>query len=156
MENHYKDGHWRYPEFAQHRDVFLEIIEAVPDRTHFGVRYDPSSALVAGDDPVEFLRLVADRVVTMQASDRRLAPGASLEDLRQSDGTLGYSPALQHGIVGEGLNDYDPIFTILRDVGYDGWISIEDGMNGLQEMADSLTFLRRKISEFMSVAEESR
>ena len=26
MENHYKDGYWKYPEFAQHLDVFLEII----------------------------------------------------------------------------------------------------------------------------------
>jgi len=23
IENHYKDGFWRYPEFAQKRDVFL-------------------------------------------------------------------------------------------------------------------------------------
>ena len=28
MENHYKDGYWLYPEFAQHLDVFLEIIES--------------------------------------------------------------------------------------------------------------------------------
>ena len=26
MENHYKDGTWRYPEFAQPEDTFLEII----------------------------------------------------------------------------------------------------------------------------------
>src|SRR5262249_48248985 len=25
MENHYKDGYWHYPEFAQDLDVFLEI-----------------------------------------------------------------------------------------------------------------------------------
>ncbi|MEV6432856.1 sugar phosphate isomerase/epimerase family protein [Nocardia sp. NPDC051463] len=147
MENHYKDGNWRYPEFAQRREVFLEIVDAVEDRTHFGVQYDPSNALVAGDDPVDFLRAVANRVVTMQASDRALAPGASLNDLREADGTLGYSPLLQHGVVGRGLNNYDAIFSILREVGYDGWISIEDGVNGLQEMADSLAFLRTKIAQ---------
>ncbi len=29
MENHYKDGNWKYPEFAQPEDIFLEIIEQI-------------------------------------------------------------------------------------------------------------------------------
>ena len=107
LENHYKDGFWRYPEFAQKQEVFLAVLEAIPEREHFGVQYDPSNAIVAGDDPVALLERVADRVVSMHASDRYLVPGASLEDLRQSDGTLGYSPNLRHGVTGKGLNDYD-------------------------------------------------
>ncbi len=70
MENHYKDGYWQYPEFAQRPELFRQIVDAVEDREHFGIQFDPSNALVAGADPVEFLRSVADRVVTMQASDR--------------------------------------------------------------------------------------
>ena len=27
LENHYKDGFWQYPEFAQKMDVFLELLE---------------------------------------------------------------------------------------------------------------------------------
>ena len=57
LENHYKDGFWKYPEFAQKQDVFLERILA--------------------------------------------------------------------------MNNYR------------GWVSIEDGMNGMDEMAESLAFLRR-------------
>lgn len=148
LENHYKDGFWKYPEFAQKRDVFLELLAAIPDREHFGVQYDPSNAIVAGDDPVALLEAVADRVVSMHASDRYLAEGATLEDLRQSDGTLGYSPDLRHGVTGKGLNDYDAIFRILAARGYRGWISIEDGMNGMGEMAESLAFLRRKVAEY--------
>jgi sugar phosphate isomerase/epimerase len=143
IENHYKDGAWLYPEFAQKQDVFLDLLAAVPNRTHFGVQYDPSNAIVAGDDPVELLKLVADRVVSMHASDRYLVPGASLDDLRQSDGTIGYSASLLHGVTGKGLNDYHSIFRILNEHGYNGWISIEDGMNGMEEMAESLAFLRR-------------
>lgn len=143
LENHYKDGFWQHPEFAQKMDVFLELLDAIPEREFFGVQYDPSNAIVAGDDPIELLRAVADRVVSVHASDRFLAPGASLDDLRASDGSIGYSDALQHGVTGRGLNDYDAIFQILRDVGYDGWISIEDGMNGMEEMRDSLAFLQR-------------
>jgi sugar phosphate isomerase/epimerase len=142
LENHYKDGFWRYPEFAQKQDVFLELLAAIPERTHFGVQYDPSNAIVAGDDPIALLEAVAGRVVSMHASDRYLAPGASLEALRQSDGTLGYSPDLRHGVTGKGLNDYDAIFRILAAHDYHGWVSIEDGMNGMDEMAESLAFLR--------------
>jgi sugar phosphate isomerase/epimerase len=143
LENHYKDGFWKYPEFAQKKDVFLALLDAIPERRHFGVQYDPSNAIVAGDDPIDLLRCVAGRVVSMHASDRYLAEGTSLDELRQSDGTLGYAPNLRHGVTGRGLNDYDAIFRILADHKYQGWISIEDGMNGMEEMAESLAFLRR-------------
>ncbi|WP_435022536.1 sugar phosphate isomerase/epimerase family protein (plasmid) [Tundrisphaera sp. TA3] len=148
LENHYKDGFWAYPEFAQKQDVFLELVAAIPDRAHFGVQYDPSNAIVAGDDPIDLLRAVADRVVSMHASDRYLADGASLDDLRQADGTLGYAPGLKHGVTGQGLNDFDAIFRILAEHGYRGWVSIEDGMNGLGEMAESLAFLRRMSARY--------
>ena len=147
LENHYKDGFWTYPEFAQKQDVFLALLGAIPDRDHFGVQFDPSNALVAGDDPVGLLEAVAGRVVSMHASDRYLAEGATLESLRQSDGTIGYAPDLRHGVTGRGLNDYDAIFRILAGQGYQGWISIEDGMNGMDEMAESLGFLRRMVAQ---------
>jgi sugar phosphate isomerase/epimerase len=148
LENHYKDGFWKYPEFAQKKEVFLALLDAIPERVHFGVQYDPSNAIVAGDDPVDLLRHVASRVVSMHASDRYLAEGATLEELRQTDGTIGYSPNLRHGVTGKGLNDYDAIFRILADHGYSGWISIEDGMNGMEEMAESLAFLRDKCAQY--------
>lgn len=142
IENHYKDGFWRYPEFAQKREVFLALVDRIDDRVAFGVQYDPSNAIVAGDDPVDLLEQVVDRVVTMQASDRSLTPGTSLADLRSSDGTLGYSPALQHGVIGQGLNDYPRIFSTLVEHGYDGWISIEDGVNGMPDLIASVEYLR--------------
>lgn len=142
IENHYKDGLWSYPEFAQNPDVFRELLSRIPERVHFGVQFDPSNAITAGVDSAQFLSSVIDRVVTMQASDRRLAKGASLESLRQSDGTIGYSPDLQHGVIGEGLNNYPAIFATLVAAGYDGWISVEDGVNGMHEMRASVEFLR--------------
>src|SRR4051812_43077996 len=93
LENHYKDGTWQYPEFAQAEDIFLEIMERI-ESPFFGVQYDPSNALVGGYDPLRFLEKVKHRVVSMHASDRYLAPGANLDELRQGDGTLGYSPKL--------------------------------------------------------------
>lgn len=148
LENHYKDGFWKYPEFAQKMDVFLQLLAMIPEREFFGVQYDPSNAIVAGDDPVALLRAVAPRVVSMHASDRYLAEGATLEELKQADGTIGYSPNLRHGVTGKGLNDYDAIFSILAAHNYAGWISIEDGMNGMEEMAESLAFLRMMVARY--------
>ena len=147
LENHYKDGTWRYPEFAQPEEIFLEILDRV-DSPRLGVQYDPSNAIVGGYDPIAFLERVLPRVVTMHASDRSLAPGATLEDLKSSDGATGYSDKLRHGEVGKGLIDYDAIFRILAGAGYSGWISIEDGMNGLDELRRSADFLRRKRAQY--------
>jgi sugar phosphate isomerase/epimerase len=147
LENHYKDGSWQYPEFAQPEDIFLEILERV-DSPRLGVQYDPSNALVGGYDPIRFLEKVMPRVVTMHASDRHLADGTTIEDLRESDGTIGYSDKLRHGEIGRGLIDYDAIFRILASARFSGWISVEDGVNGLDELKRSLAFLQDKQSEY--------
>jgi sugar phosphate isomerase/epimerase len=147
MENHYKDGNWQYPEFAQPEDIFLEIVDQIQS-PYFGVQYDPSNATVGGFDPVAFLEKVKRRVVSMHASDRYLVPGATLDELRGSDGTIGYSDKLKHGETGKGLNDYDAIFRILAEVGYSGWISVEDGVNGLDELKRSVEFLKAKRAQY--------
>jgi sugar phosphate isomerase/epimerase len=151
LENHYKDGYWQYPEFAQRADVFLELLDAIPASPFFGVNYDPSNALIAGDDPLALLEAVKGRVVSMHASDRYLE-GGNLDDLRRADagGHAGYAPLLRHGIVGRGLNDYDAIFRTLRGVGFRGWISIEDGDDpaaGMEHLRLSAEFLRAKMAE---------
>lgn len=151
IENHYKDGYWQYPEFAQRMDDFLELIDGIPDSEWFGVNYDPSNAIIAGDDPIRLLEAVKHRVRTMHASDRYFE-GGTLEDLRRIEAQpqTGYAGILKHGIIGWGLNDYDRIFSILRGVNFRGWVSIEDGpdaASGLQDLAASARFLRAKMKE---------
>ena len=141
IENHYKDGFWKYREFAQSKAVFLRIVDRIGSPL-FGVQFDPSNALLAGDDPLALLDAVLPRVMTMHASDRFLAPGASWDDVRLADGSVGYPEQLIHGVTGQGLNDYDAIFSRLTRAGFDGWISIEDGMNGMAEMKESVDFLK--------------
>lgn len=141
MENHYKDNYWEHPEFAQKREVFLEIVNRI-ESPWFGVQFDPSNAVVAGEDPLELLEQVKRRVVTMHASDRFLKPGHTLGELRAIEDSKGYAAILSHGVVGKGMNDYASIFRILRGAGFDGWVSIEDGLNGLEEIRASAEFLR--------------
>ena len=146
IENHYKDGFWDYPEFAQPMDIFCDLVEAVGEHPSFGVNYDPSNTLLAGEDPLELLARVKDRVVTMHASDRYLKHG-TLEDLAREEGVTGYAERLAHGEIGQGMNDYDAIFAILNSTGFDGWISIEDGVDGPEQLERSVTFLRTKMME---------
>ncbi len=151
IENHYKDDFWSYPEFAQKMDVFCELVARVK-HPRFGVNYDPSNAFLAGDDPLELLERVKHRVVTMHASDRYLAEG-TIEDLRRDEtGAEGYAKRLRHGTIGKGLNDYDAIFGTLKAVGFDGWVSIEDGVDGMEQLAESVQFVRRKLRQHWSAA----
>ena len=57
LENHYKDGMWTQPEFAQAGRLFLQILEAIPS-PWLAVQYDPSNAVVAGEDPYALLHAV--------------------------------------------------------------------------------------------------
>ena len=156
MENHYKDGYWQYPEFAMPMDIYLEILAQIEPSDHFGVNFDPSNAVIAGEDPLVFLEAVKDRVRTLHASERYLRDG-TLQDLRnlERDPHKGYAEILQHGAPGRGFIDYEAIFKILKDAGFgrggDGWISIEDGNDpatGLADIAESATFLRGMMKKY--------
>ncbi len=147
IENHYKDDFWEYPEFAQKMDVFCKLVDRI-HHPNFGVNYDPSNTYLAGEDPLELLKRVSKRVVTMHASDRFLIEG-TIEDLRKEEGGApGYAKRLRHGEIGKGLNNYDAIFTELKKVGFNGWISIEDGVDGMDQMERSVSFLRKKMKQY--------
>ncbi len=140
LENHYKDDFWEYPEFAQKADRI--------QHPYFGVNYDPSNTYLAGEDPLELLKRVSHRVLTMHASDRYLKEG-TIEDLRKEEGgAAGYAKRLSHGEIGKGLNDYNSIFAELKSVGFDNWISIEDGEDGMDQLERSVSFLRKKMAHY--------
>ena len=156
IENHYKDGLWEYPEFAQSHRLYLSILDACAP--FLKAQYDPSNAIVAGEDPYELLERVLPRVATMQASDRYLE-GGTLEQLKtfDRDPKHGYARFVKHGVIGKGLNDYDRIFGTLAKAGYDGWISIEDGDGptlevGMDNLRQSAAFLRAKIARHFAKA----
>jgi sugar phosphate isomerase/epimerase len=147
LENHYKDDFWLYPEFAQKMDVFCKLV----DRIHhpfFGVNYDPSNTYLAGEDPIELLLRVSHRVVTMHASDRFLKEGTLADLAKEEGGVSGYAKRLSHGEIGKGLNNYDAIFSEIKRVGFDGWISIEDGVDGMAQLERSVAFLNKKIPQY--------
>ena len=70
----------------------------------------------------------------------------TLHDLRREEDSVGYAKRLRHGTIGQGLNDFDAIFAELAGVGFNGWISIEDGVDGMDQLTASVAFLRAKIA----------
>ena len=135
MENHFKDNYWTYPEFAQKMDLFCEIVDRI-DSPWFGVNFDPSNTLLAGEDPLELLERVKRRVVSMHASDRRPRPRAEIGP----EGITDYSQLI-HGEIGTGVIDFPAIFATLHSVNFTNWVSIEDGLNGLEELKRSAAYL---------------
>lgn len=96
----------------------VSIVNAIDDE-FFGVQYDPSNAIMAGSDHIEFLQRIKNRLVSMHAVDRNTVPGHTLDELPE-DGDLGVDPILRHGEVGKGLSDYPRIFAILAEINYRG------------------------------------
>ena len=91
----------------------------------------------------------------MHASDRYLKSG-TIEDLRREEDSAGYAARLAHGIVGKGMNDYDKILAALQSVGFQSWISIEDGIDGMDDLRESVQFLRNKIDLHFDAQAELR
>src|SRR5678809_603001 len=95
-------------------DVFCMLVNKVQD-PFFCFYYDPSNTYLAGEDPLELLKRISKRVVTMHASDRYLTEG-KIEDLRKEEmDAAGYAKRLKHGEIGKGLNDYDACLLYTSD-----------------------------------------
>lgn len=147
LENHYKDDFWQYPEFALPTNIFCQLLDKI-QHPFFGVNYDPSNVLLAGEEPLDLLKKVLHRIVTMHASDRYLKEG-TIEDLRREEmDSVGYAQRLMHGEIGKGLIDYDAIFMLLHGAGFDGWISIEDGVDGFEQLGRSVAFVKAKMKHY--------
>jgi sugar phosphate isomerase/epimerase len=130
LENHYMDrlSEWNWPDFAQRSSVFFAIFDQLQD-TPLRINFDCSNALMIGEDPLQVLDHVKDKVSTIHASDR-------------------FMGSYQHSVVGEGAVPYQSIFGTLKTIGFEGWISIEDGNPyGAQGFLRSLRNVRSMISE---------
>jgi sugar phosphate isomerase/epimerase len=112
-----------HPEVGTRIADFVHILELVDDE-RLKVNLDTSNPMEAGDDPVELAKLVNSRIVHVHLSDR--------------------SANLQHQVAGEGVVDFVLIFHILKENGYDGWLSLEaGGRKGEDAIQQALHFIRK-------------
>jgi sugar phosphate isomerase/epimerase len=106
-ENHAKPGAWRFIDFSQATEIFLEIVERTAEIS-LGLNWDTVNTIAYGDDPIRVLRKVVDRVVNVHVADTF---------------TCGQ---LKPVLIGTGLVPFEGMFRILRGSGFDGWICIEE------------------------------
>lgn len=86
-------------------DVFCDLVGCIED-FNFGVNYDLSNIIFVGEDFIELLEKVKERVVIMYVLDWYLVYGI-IEDLRKVENSKGYVVLFWYGEIGKGLNDYD-------------------------------------------------
>jgi len=124
-ENHSKPGVWDYSDFSHPTLIFLEIVEGIWD-TNIGINFDTANSLILGDDPVEILKKVMEKVYVIHASD-----ALSLGELKPS-------------VIGEGIVPFREIIRFLKEVKYDGWICIEEASNtGIDGIRKATEFIRK-------------
>jgi sugar phosphate isomerase/epimerase len=119
-ENHAKPGAWTYTDFSQPPDIFLEIVEGTAD-VGLAVNFDTGNAASFARDPVQLLRAVIDRVVSLHAADTA---------------EKGVQQAV---LLGTGVTPFRELFAELKQAGWDGWICMEEyaqmGREGVEAAA---------------------
>jgi sugar phosphate isomerase/epimerase len=130
FENHYRDRYYGPNEdFCFHAKTYLAVFDRIKD-TPVGVNFDCSNQVMINEDPLAVLEVVKHKVWHVHTSDR--FPGS-----------------YQHSVIGEGAVDFDAIFHCLVDVGYAGYLSLEDGSpEGDEGTRRGLAFVRRKVAEY--------
>lgn len=106
-ENHTKGYAWTYFDFTQPADIFLEVM-ARTQGTGLRLLFDTANTLATNDDPIAVLEQVKDRVSVIHTNDIA-RPGY-------------YEPV----VLGEGVAPIVPLYRILHEAGFDGWISVEE------------------------------
>jgi sugar phosphate isomerase/epimerase len=97
-------------------------IATLVDSPLLRVNYDTGNAFLAGEDPYEGLKAVADRVVHIHAKD------ISMQHAEKEKGKVTGTPV--GCACGDGVIDWARIVAILRDAGFDGVLSVECGTPG--------------------------
>ena len=127
LENHAKPGAWPLVDFMFDEAAFLSVFHAAFDLP-IGINFDTANAVACGADACKLQETVIDRVWTVHLNDTS---------------TIGKQTSVG---LGEGLVDFDSVFSILRDHGFDGWVCIEEASGrGWQGVDKALDFARRYV-----------
>lgn len=141
------------PETSAHLKAFLDQLTS----KGVSVNFDPANmVMVTGDDPVQGVHTLKDYIVHTHAKD-----GIRLREVdpRIVYGALGFDPldhdkianeaesgeAFREVPLGEGGVNWDAYIQALRDIGYNGYLTIERevGTNPEADISKAVQFLRK-------------
>lgn len=142
------------PETSAHLKSFLDGLSS----KGLSVNFDPANmVMVTGDDPAQGVHNLKDYIVHTHAKD-----GIRLREVdpRLIYGALGFDPldhekiaqdaesgdAFREVPLGEGSVDWDAYLKALRDIGYNGYLTIERevGANPEADIAAAVQFLKAR------------
>jgi sugar phosphate isomerase/epimerase len=128
-ENHAKPGAWKYTDFSQDPQIFMEILSRVAS-PWLRVNFDTGNATAFAPDPIAFLSQVVDRVVSVHAAD------------------TSEHGQLQHVLLGTGVTPFTGLFRCLKSHRWDGWICMEEASHqGRQGVETAAAYIRRTWTE---------
>ena len=117
-------------------DTYLKLLNLVPSPM-LGANFDTGNAFLAGSDPIEFLKAVADRLVHFHAKD------ISIEQEEAERGKVTGTPV--GCACGDGVIDWPAVIGILRDAGFDGVLSVECGTE--EQGQRSIAYLKEALAD---------
>lgn len=118
-----------------------------------GVNYDPANlVMVTGVDPVEGVRIAGKRIVHTHAKDGKNLVPVNAEQFYHGFAEGGLEWMQSQGVLietplGEGSVRWPDYLRALRDVGYDGYLTIErEVKNGAEDIRTAVRFLNDQIA----------
>ena len=88
------------------------------------VNFDPSHLVVSGEDPAEWVRTLGSRIVHVHIKDARMIP-AGFEFPPLPKGTFRFATEFEYLRLGKGVIRFGEMVSALRDIGYEGFLSME-------------------------------
>ena len=88
------------------------------------VNFDPSHLVIADEDPAEGVKTMGSRIVHVHVKDAKKIP-AGFEFPPLPEGTIRLTTEFEYLRLGKGFIDFGAFVGALREVGYDGFVSME-------------------------------
>jgi sugar phosphate isomerase/epimerase len=103
--------------------TYERFLEAVDDHAAACLNYDPSHFLLQQLDYLDFIRLYGDRIRAFHVKDAEFVPSGRMGVYSGYQSWAGRAGRFRS--VGDGEVDFRRIFSLLTEVGFDGWAVLE-------------------------------